>query len=90
MVAGDRFLGGVVTIIALFYLVFAGVNFFLALKLNRYASRIAQMLLMPSEINLVAALEAQRGFWKLAGIVAIFLISIYVLVILAGVLSGWA
>lgn len=84
---GGSYMGGLGVIMGLAYLVLAILNFFAAFKLNQYASRISEMLVVPSEIKLVAALEAQRGFWKYVGIMAIVVIVIYVLAIGAAVAS---
>jgi hypothetical protein len=65
----------------LFYLIITGVYFFLALRLNQYASRIGQFLLAPDGARLVGALDAQRSFWKCLGIMTIIVIAIYILLI---------
>lgn len=72
--------------IGLVYLVLTGVYFFLALRLNQYASRIGTFLLAPDGQHLASALDAQRSFWKCLGIMAITLISLYI--VLAVVLVG--
>lgn len=65
----------------LFYLIITGVYFFLALRLNQYASRIGQFLLAPDGARLAGALDAQRSFWKCLGIMTIIVIAIYILLI---------
>jgi len=55
------------------------IYFFFAYKLNAYASRINDLLANPQEMTLVAALEAQRGFWKYFGILVLVTICFYVL-----------
>lgn len=67
--------------IGLVYLVFTGVYFFLALRLNQYASRIGTFLLAPDGQRLASALNAQRSFWKCLGIMTIILIVLYILVV---------
>ena len=74
--------------IGISYLVFSALNFFAAFKLNQYASRIGALMLMPSELGLLGALEAQRGFWKYVGIMGIVTIAFYVLAIFGGVMSA--
>ena len=68
------------------YLVMGVIYFVAAFKLNQYASRINDMLHQPSQVNLVAALDAQRGFWKYLGILAILVIAFY-LVMMIGLVS---
>ncbi len=76
--------------IGLVYLVLTGVYFFLALRLNQYASRIGTFLLAPDGQHLASALDAQRSFWKCLGIMAITMISLYLLlaVVLVGAFSA--
>ena len=67
--------------IGLLYLVLTGVYFFLALRLNQYASRIGKFLLAPDGQRLASALDAQRSFWKCLGIMTIIIMVLYILVV---------
>ena len=80
--AGMR--GGMGIVIAVVYAALAFVYIFPGLKLWKYANAIAALLGSGSEADLVDALDQQRAFWRFMGIVAIVVLSIYVLVI-AGV-----
>lgn len=55
-------------ILMVVYPIAAAVYFFPSLHLFRYATRIRAYVADRTEANLEAALEAQRAFWKLAGI----------------------
>lgn len=78
--------GELAMMFGLVYFVFAVLNFFAAFKLNQYASRISALLMARSELSLVEALDAQRGFWKYVGIMAIIVIGLYLLAIGSGVI----
>ena len=64
--------GAVYALLALLYL-------FPALKLWSYASRIATLADTRREPDLIAALDAQRAFWKLLGVLAIAVLALYAL-----------
>lgn len=81
------FVPGLIGMIAFVYLTMAILSFVAALKLNQYAGRIGTLLSQPSQINLVMALDAQRGFWKFVGIVAAATIALYVILIFIGAAS---
>lgn len=69
------------------YLIMALFYFFPSLKLWRYGSHIASFIGSNSMTDLESALEAQRSFWKLAGIlicVGIVLYIIFMVVIFVG------
>jgi len=80
-------MGGLFVGMGLGYLFFAALNFYAAFKLNQYASKIGALLMRPFEVNLVEALEAQRGFWKYVGVMAIVVIAFYLLAIFAGMMN---
>ena len=61
------------------YLLMATIYFVVASKLNQYASRINTLIQQPSQLNLVAALDSQREFWKCVGIMAILFVGLYLL-----------
>lgn len=74
-------------IIAFLGYVVAGILYAVpALLLNRYASRITDLLSFGREDNLEAALEAQKSFWKFVGILMLVVIGLYLLAIVVGVL----
>jgi hypothetical protein len=52
-----------------------------ATYLFRYASRINGLLRDPRPVKLEAALQAQKSFWKLAGIVGLLFLVLYVALI---------
>jgi hypothetical protein len=56
-----------------------------ALKLGGYSSRITDLINVPSEANLVAALNEQRAFWKYIGVLTVIMLVLYA-VIIVGVL----
>ncbi len=85
--AGRVSFGGLGIVMGLIYLLLGVLNFLAAYKLNRYATRISELLLMPNELKLVAALDAQRGFWKYTGIMAICVVAFYLLVVVAGIVN---
>jgi hypothetical protein len=74
------------------YPIMAVVYVFPSLFLLRYADRIRSFVASGQEQDLVGALDAQRSFWKFAGILTIvsivFGILIGVFSVLAGVLMG--
>ena len=58
------------------YAAFTFILIFPALKLWKYADAIGSLLQTGSEEDLVAALNQQRSFWKLAGIMMIIMLVI--------------
>lgn len=73
---------GFYVIIGLLYLLCAALYFFPSLKLTQYANRIASLQESHTEDDLVSALDMQRSFWAMIGIMAIVTISLYLLVLL--------
>ena len=67
----------------LLYVLVALVFFFPALMLWRYGSRIGDMMVRGHVQDLEAALEAQKGYWRLTGIITIGSI-VAVVVLVAG------
>ena len=61
-----------------------------AVLLTRYANNIGQFLNSRRETDLAAALDAQRGFWKFAGIIGIVAIVITLVSIPLFVILGVA
>lgn len=72
VVGGVAVLGVAYFIIALFYI-------YPALKLGKFAGRIRDLASVPSEQNLVAALNEQRAFWKYLGVFTLVMIALYIL-----------
>ena len=64
--------------LALIYFVAAIVYVFIGGYLNRYASHIARLDRMRRTVDLEDALDAQRAFWKLCGILTIVSFVVYV------------
>ena len=64
---------------ALFVFVFAFLIIYPGVKLTQYYVKISKLMAVPSEANLITALEQQRAFWKFAGIAGIILILMFVL-----------
>ena len=58
--------------------------------LTRYANNIQQFLNSRQETDLAAALDAQRGFWKFAGIMGIVAIVVMIVMIPLFVILGVA
>lgn len=83
-IGGAVGLGVVYFLMAFFYI-------YPALKLGGYSSRITELMNVPSEANLVAALNEQRAFWKYIGILTVIVLVLYALIIV-GVLitTGFA
>ncbi|HRH95699.1 MAG TPA: DUF5362 family protein [Prosthecobacter sp.] len=67
---------------AIFYGLMAFVYIFPAIKLWKYANRIGSLGSTRSVADLDAALNEQRSFWKFAGIMAIILISLYLVAVI--------
>jgi len=66
-----------IVILGLVYAIMALVYVVLGLYLNRYASSIAKVLTYRREDDLEAALESQRKFWRLAGMIVIIGFGLY-------------
>lgn len=79
---------GAKMIIPLAYLFIALLYFPPVLFLNRYASRIGDLLKSQSPDDLVRALEAQKSFWKFVGILALIMTCIYGLLFLVGITAA--
>ncbi len=82
-------LGGAQFIIfAAFYGVLAFVYIYPALKLWKYANRIGSLAASRSVIDLDAALNEQRSFWKFLGVMTIIMLSLYLVAIIGFVALG--
>lgn len=67
------------------YAVMAAVHIVPGVKLWKYANSIAVLLQTGRDEDLVAALNRQRSFWKLVGIMILVIIALYVVGIIVGV-----
>jgi hypothetical protein len=76
---------GTLILIGLLYLGGAVLYFYPSLRLTQYANRISTLEQSHSEQDLLSALEMQRSFWAMVGIMAIVTISIYLLVIVVAI-----
>ena len=68
--------------LGLMYALLAALYAPMAFYLNCYASRITDALQMRSEESLEKAIEAQKSFWRLAGIAALSLLALYFVIII--------
>jgi GYF domain 2 len=72
----------------LVYLFMAGIQFPAALFLNRYASRIGDLLGSQAPGDLQEALVAQKSFWRYIGILTLIVMCIYILIIVFAVVGA--
>jgi hypothetical protein len=70
------------------YPIMAVAYVFPAMFLMRYADRIKTFVASGQEQDLVGALEAQRSFWKFAGIFTIVSIVVGIVISVFAVLAG--
>ncbi len=73
-VGGAAVIGAIYIALSLLYI-------YPALKLGSYSSRITELMEIPSEANLVAALDQQRAFWKYLGVSMIILFAFYAVMV---------
>lgn len=73
---------------SLLYPVFGVLYFLPSLFLGQYASRIGDFLQSGTLESLDAALEAQKKFWRFVGIMAIVVISAYIVIFLGAIVVG--
>ena len=69
----------------LYFLLAIGLYLYPAILLLRSARRIRQLSASPSDEVVAEALEAQRKFWKYAGICVIVMMALYALAILLAI-----
>lgn len=83
-------MGGVPPIFAgILYLVLAIILYlYPSLKLSAYAAAIRRLRQTGSATDLQAALDAQRGFWKYAGILVMIIVILYLIVFLFAVFAS--
>ena len=80
--------GGMIFGLGLLYILLAFLYVMPSLYLFRYAGRIARMTSGGGVAALVEALDQQRRFWRLAGIVTVVMIGLYVVVIVVAIAVG--
>ena len=83
--AGNPFGGKMAYALMAFYLVLAVFHVFPGVKLWKYANSITVLLQNGRDEDLVAALNQQRSFWKLTGILVLVLIALYIVGVVVGV-----
>jgi len=89
--AGSSRLPGLPAGMGLVYLLVAGLYLPPVIFLNRYASRIGDLLASHSSQDLEEALRAQKSFWKYVGIVTVIFLALYILVIVGVIIfAGFA
>ncbi|MFT3767907.1 MAG: hypothetical protein QM820_20855 [Minicystis sp.] len=67
------------------YIVLAVIYLFPAVRLLRYASSIGLLLRDPRMERLRVAIESQKSFWKLVGIMTAIIVALYPIAIVIGV-----
>lgn len=75
-------------LLSLVYFVLGGVYIAPAVFLGRFASRIGTLLKMRRSVDLEAAMEAQKSFWRFMGIMTITVIVLYFVGIAIAVVFG--
>lgn len=92
MVAGAaaKLPGGFGAAFGFVYIVLAILYALPAVFLWKYADRISVFLRQRSPGKLASALEAQKSFWKLAGILMLIVLCMYAVIIVFAVLAGVA
>ncbi len=75
-------------VMALIYGALALLYIYPAMKLWKYASRIAVLLDSGHPVELEAALNEQRKFWKFMGVVTIVVMVLYLVAIIVAVVLG--
>jgi hypothetical protein len=93
MIAGGAFMGaamgapqGATVALSGIYVVSAVIYIFLGLYLTRYSSAIGRLLTGGQAADLEDALQQQRKFWKLSGVLAVLFIVVFVIGMLAAIL----
>lgn len=69
--------GGVPPLLGLVYIAMAFLYIAPAIYLHRYAGRITDLLAQRREMDLQAALQAQKSFWKFCGVTTLVVIALY-------------
>ncbi|MBC8107152.1 MAG: DUF4339 domain-containing protein [Anaerolineae bacterium] len=69
--------GGLPVVMGVVYIAMALIYIAPAVYVYRYASRISALVLQRRDVDLEAALEAQKSFWKFAGIITLIVMGLY-------------
>ncbi len=82
--------GGIIGagVVGVIYVTFGVLYIYPGMKLWAYASGIERLLKDRSSLSLEKALDEQRRFWKFAGIIALVMIVLYVVVIVGVLMIG--
>jgi hypothetical protein len=75
---GGPVMGAPMIGIAAFYFVLGALYLFPSIKLWKYGTHIFNLMHSESVMDLEAALEAQRSFWKFVGIMICIMIGLYI------------
>lgn len=67
-------------VMAVIYVVMAFVYIVPAVKLWKYANRIGSLAASRAVVDLDAALNEQRGFWKFVGVMTVVVLSLYLII----------
>lgn len=70
------------------YIPLAGLYIYPGLKLTKYGGAIGRLLQTRASVDLDAALEQQKSFWKFAGITTIVMIVLYIVLIIGMMAVG--
>lgn len=89
LAVNPRFLGAASLLALASYGVLAGIGVAAGVYLNRYASRIGDLLSRRRGEDLEAALEVQRTFWRLVGTAALAVLLLYALFVLSTIVTGF-
>lgn len=79
---------GLSVVASMIYIVMGLLYLFPSVKLWKYGNRIADLMSSGASQDLEAALDAQRSFWKLIGIMIAIFIALYIAVIAVVVVIG--
>lgn len=80
-------MGGLVTVV---YLLIALLNFFFALYLYQFGDRIKKAITYKNTEEITLALSKLKSFFKLCGISAIVILSLYALIFVLAIIGGAA
>jgi hypothetical protein len=80
--------GGFGFILAVIYAVSAIIYIYPGVKLWKYATCIGSLMTSRTTLDLEAALNEQRAFWKFFGILIVIFLILYALIIVGGVIVG--
>lgn len=78
--------GEVFGVMIIIYLLMGAVYILLAIRLLKYAGAIQRLSRTQESNNLASAIEMQTKFWRLAGILTIIVIALYVVLIVAAIM----